>query len=173
MRKAGVFLVLLALLAGINLSIWRTEQQLANGYPVILELAPVDPRSLMQGDYMALNFALGEQVRTRLPKEDKPLRGRVIVELNEAGVARLVALDTGQDLAEGQQYLEYRYRQHRVQFATNAFFFQEGTGQRYERARYGLFRVSDTGQPWLTHLLDEQLEPLGETAVLSKPTGET
>ncbi|XOT97907.1 GDYXXLXY domain-containing protein, partial [Alcaligenes pakistanensis] len=30
------------------------------GQTVLLELAPVDPRSLMQGDYMSLNFALSQ-----------------------------------------------------------------------------------------------------------------
>ena len=48
-----------------NGSIWQREQLLGSGRVVILELAPVDPRSLMQGDYMALTFAAGREV-TRL-----------------------------------------------------------------------------------------------------------
>ena len=87
MRKAGVFTVLLALLAGINFSIWRTEQALASGQEVILELAPVDPRSLMQGDYMALNFALGEHIRPLLG-DDKPATGHAVIRTNAQGVAQ-------------------------------------------------------------------------------------
>ena len=34
------------------------ERYIADGQPVFVELAPVDPRSLMQGDYMQLNFRL-------------------------------------------------------------------------------------------------------------------
>ncbi|MFB1010325.1 MAG: GDYXXLXY domain-containing protein, partial [Thiopseudomonas sp.] len=169
MRKAGIFAVLLVLLAGINFSIWRTEQALANGQKVILELAPVDPRSLMQGDYMALNFAMGEHIRGLLGT-DKPVTGHAVIKLNAQGVARLVRLDDGQPLQDGERLLQFRYREHRVQFATNAFFFQEGTGERYEAARYGLFRVSDDGKPLLTHLLDAEQTIIGQTAVLSEQT---
>lgn len=165
MRKAGVFAVLLALLAVINLSIWRTEQALANGQKVILELAPVDPRSLMQGDYMALNFAMGEQIRGLLGA-DKPLTGYAVIRLDAQGIAQLVRLDDGQPLQGGEQLLQFRYRQHRVQFATNAFFFQEGSGEPYEVARYGLFRVSPDGKPLLTHLLDAELQQIGQTQLL-------
>lgn len=180
MRKAGIVLVLLLVLAGINYSIFRTEQVLESGREVILELAPVDPRSLMQGDYMALRFALGNEVQRALWKQRDaagekpddssmpPLTGRVVVVLDKQDVARFVALDSGQTLAAGQLRLEYRLRHGSVQFATNAFFFQEGTGQQYEAARYGLFRVSPDGKPLLTHLLDGQLQAIGQTTALSK-----
>jgi uncharacterized membrane-anchored protein len=48
-----------------------------------------------------------------------------------------------------------------VKFATNAYFFQEGTAKAYQRARYGEFRVSPSGELLLTHLRGEQLERLG------------
>lgn len=35
------------------------ERVLRHGDVLYLRLAPVDPRSLMQGDYMALNFSIG------------------------------------------------------------------------------------------------------------------
>ena len=38
------------------------ERVISRGDVVYLRLAPVDPRSLMQGDYMALNFAIGMEV---------------------------------------------------------------------------------------------------------------
>uniref|UniRef100_UPI00194032D6 GDYXXLXY domain-containing protein n=1 Tax=Bordetella pseudohinzii TaxID=1331258 RepID=UPI00194032D6 len=59
-RRAAVVLAGLALvLAVCNITIYQREQLLAHGQVAILELAPVDPRSLMQGDYMALRFAAG------------------------------------------------------------------------------------------------------------------
>ncbi len=162
MRKAGIAVVLLLILAGVNYSVWRIEQVLAHGQELVLELAPVDPRSLMQGDYMALRFALGDDIR-RAGKADtvSAYMGRVVVQADEQGVARFVALDTGQPLAPGQQHLQYRWRGNQVQIATNAFFFQEGTGQQYEAARYGLFRLGVDGQPYLTRLLDEHLNKIG------------
>lgn len=171
--------VVLAALLLVNLSIYQKEQQLRQGRVAILQLAPVDPRSLMQGDYMALRFALGNEVQRALWKQRDaagekpddssmpPLTGRVVVVLDKQDVARFVALDSGQTLAEGQLRLEYRLRHGSVQFATNAFFFQEGSGQQYEAARYGLFRVSESGQPYLTHMLDEKLETIGKTRNLT------
>src|SRR5690606_22795049 len=47
---------LVLVLTVVNVDIYRKESLLAEGKPVILQLRPVDPRSLMQGDYMALNF---------------------------------------------------------------------------------------------------------------------
>ncbi len=43
--------------------IFGKERLLARGDTIYLRLAPVDPRSLMQGDYMALNFAIGAAIR--------------------------------------------------------------------------------------------------------------
>lgn len=53
---AGVVGGLLLMLAVVNNGIYQREQILQHGATVVLELAPVDPRSLMQGDYMALDF---------------------------------------------------------------------------------------------------------------------
>ena len=74
-RAAGILIVptslapaLGPLLGGLlvlgiaNFAIWQKEDVLANGRTILLELAPVDPRSLMQGDYMALRFRLAADV---------------------------------------------------------------------------------------------------------------
>ena len=42
----------------VNTGIYQAERTLSQGEVVYLELAPVDPRSLIQGDYMALDYAL-------------------------------------------------------------------------------------------------------------------
>ncbi len=39
---------------------------------VLLRLAPVDPRSLMQGDYMRLNYELARQLGNRQQDEAPP-----------------------------------------------------------------------------------------------------
>ncbi|MDE8355606.1 GDYXXLXY domain-containing protein, partial [Klebsiella pneumoniae] len=53
-RGALIALGLVLALAVVNLAIVSCERLLAEGEVVLLELAPVDPRSLMQGDYMSL-----------------------------------------------------------------------------------------------------------------------
>ena len=52
MRKLATCLVGVGILVAVNVSIWQKEQLLDHGKVVLLPLAPVDPRSLMQGDYI-------------------------------------------------------------------------------------------------------------------------
>ena len=64
MKKQSRILIitnLLLLLGYLNWSIYQKEQTLRDGQLVLFELAPVDPRSLMQGDYMSLRLFLGAE----------------------------------------------------------------------------------------------------------------
>ena len=160
MRKAIAILAGLAVLAAANYTIYSRERQLAEGTVVLLELAPVDPRSLMQGDYMALRFKVADEAFGRGPQE-QARDGRIVVKLDERGVGSFVRRDGGEPLAPGEVLLRYRIRSEQVKFATNAFFFQEGHAQYYAAARYGEFRVAPSGELLLTHLRGEQLERLG------------
>jgi uncharacterized membrane-anchored protein len=127
---------------------------------VLLDLAPVDPRSLMQGDYMALNFRIANEVFGRRAKEGL-IDGRIVLQVDERGVAKFVRMDDGSPLAADQVRIRYRVRGDEVKFATNAFFFQEGHAKHYERARYGEFRVAPDGECLLTGMRGEKLERLG------------
>jgi uncharacterized membrane-anchored protein len=160
MRKAIALLAGLAVLAAANYTIYSRERQLAEGAVVLLELAPVDPRSLMQGDYMALRFKAADDAfgRTTVKAVGD---GHIVVNVDERGVGSFVRRDRGEPLAPGEVRLRYRIRDERVKFATNAFFFQEGHAKHYERARYGEFRVAPSGDLLLTNLRGEKLERLG------------
>ncbi len=82
MRKWLILLCALLILAVVNFSIWQNEQLIKDGETVLLELAPVDPRSLMQGDYMALRFAMADVIRGKLHNKNESLTGQVIVQLD-------------------------------------------------------------------------------------------
>lgn len=159
MRKALALLAGLAVLAAANWIVYKREQHLANGRVVLLELASADPRSLMQGDYLALRFKLEADAFENVPREELT-DGYVVVRVDERGVATFVRRDNGEPLAPDELRLRYRVRQGRVKFGTNAFFFQEGQRRRYAHARYGEFRVSPSGEMLLTHLRDENLQRL-------------
>lgn len=155
---------LLAVLVFINLKIMTYETHLASGETVLLELAPVDPRGFMQGDYMTLSYALEREVLDALDKNrtrDKTNEGYVIVALDKNNVGHFVRLAddyTPDDLATNEKALHYRLRNGSVMLATNAFFFQEGHGEAFEAAEYGQFRVNDKGEPLLTNLVNEEFE---------------
>ena len=152
----GTALVLVALGHAIR----AKEHIKRDGEVVYLELAPVDPRSLIQGDYMALRFALARELQARSDTAGRPLReGEVAVApvaLDEQRIARLVPGGT-----ESALTLRYRIRDGQVWLGTNAFFFEEGTADRYNGARYGEFRVDRaTGEAVLVGLRGAKLEPM-------------
>ena len=166
MRKWLIALSTACILGAVNFGIWKNEQLIEHGATVLLELAPVDPRSLMQGDYMALRFAMADAIRAELNSQTGSLSGHAIVQLDAQQRASFVSLDSQQALADDQMRLQFRLRNGQIKFATNAFFFQEGTGSIYEEARYGRFRVGDQGQLMLTHLVDAELQTLGQSKPL-------
>ncbi len=161
MRKALALIAGIAILALANHAIYSRERLIAEGRVALLELAPVDPRSLMQGDYMALRFRVtGEIFRSR-PNREELTDGRVVLQLDPQGIARYRRLDDGSPLAADEIRIRYRVRAGELKFATNAFFFQEGDARLYERARYGEFRVAEDGECLLTGMRGEKLERLG------------
>jgi uncharacterized membrane-anchored protein len=172
MRRALAVLWAVLALAAVNVSIADKERLLASGTVVYLELAPVDPRSLMQGDYMALNYALANEVRAVLQTSRPGQRagdlapgdGRIVVALDERSVARFHRVDDGRPLATGEIFLRYRVRAGGLKFASNAFFFEEGQGPLYEKAGYGEFRANRDGDLLLTDLRGAALERLGPPA---------
>jgi len=160
MRKTIAIVAGLAVLGLANFSIYSRERLIAEGRIALLELAPVDPRSLMQGDYMALRFRASDEVLGRGPKKELE-DGRIVFQVDERGVAKFSRLDDGTPLAADELRIRYRVRADQVKFATNAYFFQEGHAKYYERARYGEFRVAPDGECLLTGMRGEKLEVLG------------
>ncbi|OGA60603.1 MAG: hypothetical protein A3G81_09035 [Betaproteobacteria bacterium RIFCSPLOWO2_12_FULL_65_14] len=159
MRKALAIAAGLVFLAVADWGIWSRERLLAEGRVVLLELAPVDPRSLMQGDYMALRFKLTGDAFGGVPRSQVE-DGRIVVKLDERGVGAFARRDDGAPLGAAEVALRYRVRDGKVKFATNAFFFQEGTADAYAGARYGELRVAADGELLLTGLRNGKLEPL-------------
>jgi uncharacterized membrane-anchored protein len=139
----------LAVLGAVNGSIVAKERIKTHGERIYLALAPVDPRSLMQGDYMALRFVVADQI----PTEESgtwPLR------VDERGIAVFVA-----DQKAAGLRIRYRVRNGRVWLGTNAYFFEEGTAEQYANAAFGEFRVDrESGEAILVGLRDAQLNAL-------------
>ena len=145
---AGALLVLLS----VNSSIYQKERVVRTGRTIYVTLAPVDPRSLMQGDYMALRFRLAEDIESW--RADDPRVRRAPLVVDERGVAALAP-------GEGELHIAFRVRGGRVWLGTNAYFFEEGTGDRYAAARFGEFRLDQyTGEAVRVGLRDANLEPL-------------
>ncbi len=80
----GVFVI--ALLGAVNYKVQQFEDVLATGKPVVLKIAPVDPRSLMQGDYMVLNYAILSEFQQSqvLPESNESLESNEPIDTVES-----------------------------------------------------------------------------------------
>lgn len=167
-RKALLVLGAAALLIGFNHAVYTKTQTLEHGSVVKLKLAPRDPRGLMTGDFMTLNYDISNALFGNAAGDsssDKHAEdGYVLVNVNPQGVGEYVSQSMNYPAVGAKQLaLQFRKREREIKFATNAFYFQEGQAKGFEAARYGEFRVSPKGELLLTHLLNEKLlriEPL-------------
>ena len=150
-NRSRMFIVAAALLVlvAVNVSILGKERIKSGGERIYLELAPVDPRSLMQGDYMALRFAIANLV-------DTSKSGSAPLVVDERGVATIAASGVNTPLR-----IRYKMRHGQVWLGTNAWFFEEGSAERFAEARYGEFRLDrDTGEAVLVGMRDKDFRAL-------------
>jgi uncharacterized membrane-anchored protein len=154
-----VFTVATVLLV-INLEIAGKEKIVRDGTTVLLRIAPRDPRSLLQGDYMALRYTMAGAVASEAEQFEMN-DGIAVIELGELNEARFVSLYKGQQLQDRQHLLRYRKRGDSVRLASDAYFFEEGSGQEYRVARFGEIRINTNGDAVLIGLRDAEGERLG------------
>jgi len=155
-----------------NWGIWTHEAILRTGQRVVLLLAPVDPRSLMQGDYMSLNFelvnhlsmAVQAQSTDKVENRGKVVQGYAILSLDDKGVASLAGVSQtypSMVLADGKTVvMRYKTNGYWVHLPSHEYFFPEGMGSHFAKAKYGEFRVRKDGKALLGALLDENLNRL-------------
>ncbi len=142
---SGMVLILLV----INGLIQSKEQQVSQARRVVLELAPVDPRSLIQGDYMRLSYVISRDL---------------VAQGGEAAYLELDSFDVAHsvyaDFRPGRQKLKYRIHNGRAEFGASSFLFQEGRRTHYEQARFGELKIDFEGRATLVNLLDQDRNPL-------------
>ena len=162
-RQLALLLSGLAILAGINATVWRYEHAMSSGEVVLLRLAPVDPRSLMQGDYMRLNYEIARELTSR-DAQTTQNKGSdtLVIRLDAHQVASLVADGKPDRLASDERLLQVHQSERQWQIGPDAYFFEEGTGEQYEAARYGEFRLQADGKTLLVGLRDEAYQPIGQ-----------
>ena len=149
-----IILVNLLILLGLfNNSIVKKESLLSDGKLILLELAPVDPRSLMQGDYMRLRYAISENRKY----DSISKRGFCVIKLQENGIGKKVRIqDDIIPLNEKEYLIEYTSKGWRgINIGAESYFFQEGEAEKYENAKYGGLKVDNIGNSLLIGLYDE------------------
>lgn len=155
-RTPLIALNLLVLIVFFIASVIKKESTLRKGKLVLLELAPVDPRSLMQGDYMQLRYRLvGEHIRTV-----ECSKGVCTIIVNDSSIAAQMMLPGETDtLVKGTRYLlKYGCNERQLHLGAESYFFEEGQASKYEKAKYGGLRIDEAGNSILVGLYNEQLK---------------
>lgn len=140
-------MVLVLLFFGFN--IVKNEKVLSEGETVLLELRPVDPRSLMQGDYMTLRFEVCNHIYGLEAESNK----FCVVRLDDDRVAHFVSLTNDAEVALREDELLLRYSLEKNSWGgkfytigSDSYFFQEGTAIKYVTAKYGMLKVVTKGE---------------------------
>ncbi|MBQ2096858.1 MAG: GDYXXLXY domain-containing protein, partial [Bacteroidales bacterium] len=130
-KKIILAINLMLVLVFFVLSVLSKEATLANSRQILVQLAPVDPRSLMQGDYMALNYSITGRIWDNGGKY-------VVVKVDDDNVATFVRQQDDKTLNDGELLIRWTTNKRgRKSIGADNYFFQEGTGDKYAVAHYG------------------------------------
>lgn len=185
-QNRKVFFVKVALTSLAALAISLTAQNkvltyedvLNTGEPIILKTAPLDPRSLMQGDYMTLNYEIlgdisnardgfQEESAEEIPTLEEFDKQRyfiyALLKRDALGVATLCRLEvekpTNFDGCTPNIYLPINVAQWWPRLPSQDYFFAEGKGEYFAQAEYAEYRFKN-GKALLYRLLDKDLKVL-------------
>jgi uncharacterized membrane-anchored protein len=141
-------------IAGVQ--VVQNEALLADGKTIRLPLEPVDPRSLLQGDYVILRYS----VSTLTLEPEPAVYEKVSVELtpNDNGVyeysGAFVKGRAPQHSSKTGVWMTGRYKGNgQIEYGIENYFVSEGTGRELEeRAKHAVIKVSESGDALLLSL---------------------
>lgn len=160
LKATSIIAVIFLQLAILGVQVGKSESLLANGDLIKLELAPVDPRSLLQGDYLVLRYNISslrieedgwnEVVRIGLIESKDGLfsySGHYVVgkEVPADMMKKADVWITGR--LKGYENIEY---------GIENYFVPEGTGlDLQEKVHYAYVKVAENGDAMLVELAEE------------------
>ncbi len=158
MKRIILILFTVIVFIALNAIIIQKETVLKNGKTVLLQLAPVDPRSLIQGDYMILAYRIAPEAEESAFK-DHSSEGKLVIKLDKNNVGHFVRIYKNETLREDEWLLHFRKRG-RLRIGAESFFFQEGHASYYSNARYGELKAAQDGKCVLVGLRDDRFRKL-------------
>ena len=156
MRKIFILVVAMLIITAINFKIYQTEHFIKYGKSVYFKLAPVDPRSLMQGDYMALRY----DIERGLYSSNTKGKTKILLTLDKKRVAKIKSLSDTAKLGKDEFLVSLNKKPYRVELKlAHRYYFQEGKSKKYEKAVYGKFKT-DSSKMILVNLVDKDFKDL-------------
>ncbi|MCG3083609.1 GDYXXLXY domain-containing protein [Anoxybacillus kestanbolensis] len=134
------------------------EQHLQYGQQIKLQLEPIDPRSLIQGDYIRLQYEI-----STIEGMNELGKVQVILRKDEAGIHRLVGIYSlngkkrnGDMYQEGDVLVNGNIYGDTIIYGIETYFVPEKTGgDIQQRARFAYVRVSKTGDALLEKVSEQ------------------
>ncbi|MFM7175801.1 MAG: GDYXXLXY domain-containing protein [Bacteroidota bacterium] len=155
LHLALVAIGLITTLVLFNISIDSKEDILENGKLVLLEMAPTDPRSPFQGDYMSINYKGLNDFNV----DSIPSSGYCVLRNTEFNVyAPNRFKNKMNSVSASEVYILYTTDRNRIQIGASSYFFEEGKAAMYDSAKYAGFRVSPSGKSVLVGLYNKNRE---------------
>lgn len=158
--KRLIIAVLVVLqIAAMSLQIGKSEWLLSHGQLIKLQLEPLDPRSIIQGDYVRLRYTISAPPIYGDQQEGAPSKKSISVVLAPdaaTGVYEFRRVYTkGEVLAPGEIRLNgKRVGYESVEYGIEHYFIPEGTGREYEQnAKFAEVKVSKSGDAILERLI--------------------
>ncbi|HJF27148.1 MAG TPA: GDYXXLXY domain-containing protein [Acinetobacter lwoffii] len=155
--------------------ILQHEWHLKNSQSMFVELMPVDPRSILQGDYMVLSYQLhfgaaarqsSQQSFSDLRIDDFENQSQVLSYVQLDKQRRVIMTSFDQRLLGGSAaFSKLVLKNPRNTFeslypAANSFMFAEGLESCYRNAKFAELKVQENGEAVLVDLVDQQLNSL-------------
>ena len=153
-----IWLVVILMVSFVTYNGVKNEVALQSGKEIRLALAPIDPRSVLQGDYVMLRYDISTLPEaTELPANKKI---KVVLSPTSKGTYEY----GGYYKIEGNWNKPYEpsdddivvngliYSDHDVQYGIESFFISEGTGQVFEDKTMAIIKVSENGNALLVEL---------------------
>jgi uncharacterized membrane-anchored protein len=151
-----IVLNLIGLIIYFNWSVLAKEKTLNEGKLVLLELMPVDPRSLMQGDYMNLDY----QINALPEGTSVDKRGYCILKQKQDHTVTRVRFQSDlKNLKPDEIAIKYfsnqTYFGKEIHIGAESYFFEEGMAKKFASTRYGGLKIDQDGNSILIGLYDQ------------------
>ena len=135
----------------------NNESNLKSAQEIIVKLAPRDPRSLLQGDYVILPYDITRAPQKAIKgKHMKKFRVVLTPENNIYKFKEVITSTQNYALKQGDVLMNGKVqKRYRVVFGIENYFVEEGTGRDVERsAKYARVKIISKGDAFITELLE-------------------
>ncbi|WP_377888941.1 GDYXXLXY domain-containing protein [Alkalihalobacillus sp. R86527] len=158
-HQKPLFLIVFIMVTMITYQGFYDEWIVQNGSEIKLKLAPIDPRSMLQGDYVRLRYDISNLDDTTDIQGRKKVK--VVLVKNEEGYYEYSGYyQVGGEWNKGYKPLKTDVfikgilnSNGSAHYGIESFFIEEGSGEEYEAMNYAIVKVGSNGNAILTELV--------------------